>query len=452
MNEDQIKAYIEQNNIRKIKFAFADIDGVLRGKVIHPKKFLDGLQSGYGFCDVVFGWDSSDVCYDNVALTGWQSGYPDKLCRIDLSTLRNVPWQDDIPFFLADFSKPDDNDLPACPRSLLKHIKAQCEEMGFHAEFAQEFEWFNFKETPQSLADKKFTNIEPLTPGMFGYSILRTSENSDFYYDLFDLLTKFNIPIEGLHTETGPGVYEAAILHDEVLAAADKAVLFKTAVKEIAYKHGIIASFMAKWTETLPGCSGHIHQSLWTKDQTKNLFYDANDINKMSDLHKHYLAGQLYCMPHLLPMYAPTINSYKRLVEGAWAPTTITWGVENRTTAIRIINTTENYTRLETRIPGSDTNPYLAMAAALASGLYGIKNKLELNIEPTVGNGYQDKRNGVLWPNLHAAATAMQQSNLAKELFGEGFVEHFTQTRLWEYRQFAKSVTDWELKRYFEII
>ncbi|GGB03444.1 MULTISPECIES: glutamine synthetase family protein [Mucilaginibacter] len=452
MNTEEIKAYIEQNNIQKIKFAFADIDGILRGKVIHPKKFIDGLQSGYGFCDVVFGWDSSDVCYDNVQLTGWQSGYPDKLCRIDLSTLRNVPWQDDIPFFLADFSKPDGNDLPACPRSLLKHVKAQCDEMGYHAEFAQEFEWFNFKETPQTLADKKFTNIEPLTPGMFGYSILRTSENSDFYYDLFNLLTKFNIPIEGLHTETGPGVYEAAILHDEVLAAADKATLFKTAVKEIAYKHGIIASFMAKWTETLPGCSGHIHQSLWTKDQSKNLFYNANDVNKMSDLHKHYLAGQLYCMPYLLPMYAPTINSYKRLVEGAWAPTTITWGVENRTTALRVINTTENYTRLETRIPGSDTNPYLGMAAALASGLYGIKNKLELNIKPTTGNGYQDKRNGVLWPNLHTAATAMQNSDLAKELFGEGFVDHFTQTRLWEYRQFAKSVTDWELKRYFEII
>ncbi|SCW54329.1 glutamine synthetase [Mucilaginibacter sp. NFR10] len=452
MNTEEIKAYIEQNNIQKIKFAFADIDGILRGKVIHPKKFIDGLQSGYGFCDVVFGWDSSDVCYDNVQLTGWQSGYPDKLCRIDLSTLRNVPWQDDIPFFLADFSKPDGNDLPACPRSLLKHVKAQCDEMGYHAEFAQEFEWFNFKETPQTLADKKFTNIEPLTPGMFGYSILRTSENSDFYYDLFNLLTKFNIPIEGLHTETGPGVYEAAILHDEVLAAADKATLFKTAVKEIAYKHGIMASFMAKWTETLPGCSGHIHQSLWTKDQSKNLFYNANDVNKMSDLHKHYLAGQLYCMPYLLPMYAPTINSYKRLVEGAWAPTTITWGVENRTTALRVINTTENYTRLETRIPGSDTNPYLGMAAALASGLYGIKNKLELNIKPTTGNGYQDKRNGVLWPNLHTAATAMQNSDLAKELFGEGFVDHFTQTRLWEYRQFAKSVTDWELKRYFEII
>lgn len=452
MNHEQVITYIKENNITKIKFAFADIDGVLRGKVISTKKFLDGLKTGYGFCDVVFGWDSTDACYDNVPFTGWHTGYPDKLCYIDLSTLRNVPWQDNIPFFLADYSGPHGNTVPADPRSLLKKIVGECKTMGYHAEFAQEFEWFNFKETPQTLQEKGFANMEALTPGMFGYSILRTSQNSPFYDDLFNLLTQFNIPIEGIHTETGPGVYEAAIEHCEVLAAADKAVLFKTAVKEIASKHGITATFMAKWNQDLPGCSGHIHQSLWSDDQSENLFYDGTDPNKMSELHKQYLAGQLYCMPHLLPMYAPTINSYKRLVEGAWAPTTITWGVDNRTTALRVINTSIGYTRLETRIPGSDTNPYLAIAAALASGLYGIKNKLKLNIAQTMGNGYQDKTNGSLHTNLFDAATAMQSSAIAKELFGEGFVNHFTQTRIWEHRQYAKSVSDWELKRYFEII
>jgi glutamine synthetase len=452
MNKQQILSYLKEKGIDKVKFAFADIDGVLRGKVIHHKKFADGLESGYGFCDVVFGWDSSDVCNENIKLTGWHTGYPDQLCRIDLSTFRTIPWQDDIPFFLADFSKADGNDLPACPRSLLKRIANECESMGFHPEFAQEFEWFNFRETPQSLQEKSFTNLESLTPGMFGYSILRTSENDDFYYDLFDLLMKFNVPVEGLHTETGPGVYEAAILHDHVIEAADRAVLLKTAVKEIAYKHGIMASFMAKWNENLPGCGGHVHQSLWNKGKSENLFYDANDINKMSETHKQYLAGQLYCLPYILPMYAPTINSYKRLVEGAWAPTTLTWAVENRTTAFRVINTLPAYTRLETRIPGSDTNPYLAMAAALASGLYGIKNKLSLNISATSGNGYQDNKNGKISANLFDAANIMKDSKVAKELFSDGFVEHFTQTRLWECKQFTKSVTDWELKRYFEII
>lgn len=450
MNKDQIIERLQHE--KQVKFAFADIDGILRGKLIHRDKFLGGLKDGYGFCDVVFGWDSSDALYDNVEVTGWHSGYPDKYCRIDLNTMRNIPWQDNVTFFLADFTQPDGSSLAACPRSLLKRIVAECESMGYHPEFSQEFEWFNFNETPQSLQEKEFTKLNTLTPGMFGYSILRPSQQSAYYYDLFNLLDAFNVPLEGLHTETGPGVYEAAILRDHVLIAADRATLFKTAVKEIASKHGITATFMAKWNAELPGCSGHIHQSLWDKNKTQNLFYGANDAHNMSELHQQYLAGQLYCLPHILPMFAPTINSYKRLVEGAWAPTTVTWGIDNRTTAIRVINDTPDHTRIESRIPGSDTNPYLAMAAALASGLYGIKHKLKLDIPATVGNGYQDKSHGQLVSNLEHAATAMQQSAVAKELFGAEFVQHFTQTRLWEWRQFSKQVTDWELKRYFEII
>lgn len=451
MDKQQVIEFLDQHQIHHIKFAFADIDGILRGKVIHRKKFEAGLEAGYGFCDVVFGWDSSDTCYDNVQVTGWHTGYPDKPCRIDLSTFRQIPWQENIPFFLGDFSGPENEGVP-CPRTLLKNIVADCEAMGYHPEFAQEFEWFNFSETPKSLEAKGYINPEPLTPGMFGYSILRPSQQSEFYYDLVNLLEQFNIPLEGLHTETGPGVYEAAIIHDHALAAADKAILLKNAIKEIASKHGIMVSFMAKWTETLPGCSGHIHQSLWNREQSVNLFRDEDDELKMSEVMKHYVAGQLYCLPHLLPMYAPTVNSYKRLVEGAWAPTTITWGVDNRTAALRVLNHAPEYTRLETRIPGSDSNPYLAIAAALASGLYGIKHKLPLNIPPVQGNGYEDKSNGVIAPNLFEAATAMRNSAVAKELFGETFVDHFTNTRIWEWRQFNKHVTDWEIKRYFEII
>src|SRR5258705_763128 len=181
-----------------------------------------------------------------------------------------------------------------------------------------------------------------------------------------------------MRTETGPGTYEAAIVYADILEAADRAVLFKTAVKEIAYRHGILASFMAKINENLPGCGGHVHQSLWDKTGKKNLFFDEKDKMKMSDLAKNYLAGQLYCLPHILPMFAPTINSYKRLVEGAWAPTTLTWGMDNRTVALRVLAGSAKSCRLETRVIGSDVNPYLAMAASLASRLYGIKNNLKL--------------------------------------------------------------------------
>ena len=157
-------------------------------------------------------------------------------------------------------------------------------------------------------------------------------------------------------------------------------------------------------------------------------------------------------MPHILPMYAPTINSYKRLVEGAWAPTTLTWAIDNRTTALRVLTVSSNSTRLETRVVGSDANPYLAMAASLASGLYGIKKKLKLKTPPTSGSGYADTKNGTLPRNLWDATQAMKSSSLSKELFGEDFVKHFTGTREWEWRQYSKVVTDWELKRYFEII
>jgi glutamine synthetase len=452
MDTQQIREYLDRHDGQKIKFAFADIDGVLRGKIIHRKKFLDGLAEGYGFCDVVFGWDSADMPYDNVKLTGWHSGYPDAPAYIDLATFRTVPWEDNILFFLADFSGSGADGVPACPRSLLKRIVKQCADLGFHAEYAQEFEWFNFRETPHSLQEKDFRNMQALTPGMFGYSLLRPSAESDFFHSLFDQLTAFDITIEGLHTETGPGVYEAAIEHDEVLRAADKAVLFKTSVKEIAYRHGLVATFMAKWNADLPGCSGHIHQSLWTPDRRQNLFYDESDPNKMSSLMRQFMAGQLHCLPHILPMFAPTVNSYKRLVEGAWAPTTLTWSVGNRTTALRILNDTYDHTRVEHRVAGADSNPYLAIAAALASGLYGIRHQLELTTEATQGNGYADKKNGVLPANLWEATQAMKTSPLAVELFGEGFTEHFVATREWEWRQYVRQVSDWELRRYFEII
>jgi glutamine synthetase len=443
---------LTEQNAEKVKLAIVDIDGILRGKVISFEKFKSIVENGFGFCDVVFGWDASDLAYDNAGITGWHTGYPDAIASVDLNTFRQVPWENNLPFFLADFRDAGGNDLPCCPRNLLKKIARQSTKAGYIPFFSQEFEWFNFIDNMDELYSNKFSTLKPMTHGMFGYSILRASQKSSFFHDLFDFLKKFSVPLEGIHTETGPGVYEAAILYSEVLEAADRAVLFKSSVKEIAHRHGLTASFMAKWNENLPGCSGHVHQSLWSKDKKHNLFYDQKTKTKMSPVFESYLAGQLYCLPFILPMYAPTINSYKRLVEGAWAPTTLTWGIDNRTTALRVLPAGLSSARLETRVVGSDANPYLAMAACLASGLYGIKNKLTLKVAETKGNGYANKTNGVLPGNLSAATQAMKNADVANELFGEEFVSHFCATREWEWRQFSKTVTDWELKRYFEII
>ena len=448
MNKNEIIEYVKQHPSGKVKIAFTDIDGILRGKYISTGKFLSVCESTTGFCDVIFGWDAGDVAYDNSQFTGWHTGYPDAPAKIDLTAFRKIPWENDVPFFIGDFIDAEGQPSAVCPRQLLKKVLAEAEALGYTPFFSQEFEWYNFAESPQSANEKGFRNLLPLTPGMFGYSVLRSTLKNSFFSDLFAHLKKFDVPLEGLHTETGPGTYEAAITHSGVLEAADRAVLFKTAVKEIAYKHDIMASFMAKINENLPGCGGHVHQSLWKKDE--NVFYDVRE--KASEVMKQYIAGQLFCLPHILPMFAPTINSYKRLVEGAWAPTTITWGFDNRTVALRVLAGSKNSCRLETRVVGADVNPYLAMAACLASGLYGIKNKLELKQPATVGNGYRDYSNGTLPHTLAEATSAMKSSSMSREIFGEGFVEHFVATREWEWKQHLKAVTDWEYKRYFEII
>ncbi|HEV3412173.1 MAG TPA: glutamine synthetase family protein [Puia sp.] len=441
---DDLLHELELAGTEKVKLAITDIDGVLRGKVIGFDKFKSIVDKGFGFCDVVFGWDAGDQAYDNGAFTGWHTGYPDALAVVDVDTMRRVPWEAGLPFFLADFG------APVCPRGLLKKVVRQAKEEGYTAYFSQEFEWFNFIASSDDPARRSFASLKPMTQGMFGYSILRASQGSAYFHALFDELKKFGVPLEGLHTETGPGVYEAAILYSEVMEAADRAVLFKSGVKEIAYRHGVLPTFMAKVSETLPGCSGHVHQSLW-RDGV-NLFHDPSAASGMSQLMESYMAGQLYCLPDILPMVAPTVNSYKRLVEGAWAPTTPTWAVDNRTTALRALPGSPSSTRLETRVVGSDANPYLAMAACLAAGLYGVRKGLRLTVPATKGSGYADKSNGVLPRNLWDATQAMKVSPLARELFGEAFTDHFVRTREWEWRQFGQVVTDWELKRYFEII
>ncbi len=441
---------IRRSEHQKIKVAVTDIDGVLRGKYVNKEKFLSAAENGLGFCNVVFGWDSGDVCYDNATYTGWHTGYPDALAKIDLGTARKIPWENNLPFFLGNFEKSDGQPLEICPRQLLKKIIARAAKAGFTANCSMEFEWFNFRETSQSIAEKKFTSLNPLTPGMFGYSILRASQNQPYFSALMDELRAFGVPIEGLHTETGPGVFEAAILYSDALEAADRAALFKTGVKEIANRFGIMPSFMAKWNSHLPGCSGHVHQSLWRGG--KNIFHDEKDPLKMSKTFKSYVAGQMRCLPEILPFFAPTVNSYKRLVDGFWAPTKVTWGVDNRTTALRAISGTAKSTRLETRVPGSDANPYLVLAAAIASGLYGVEKNLSLSAAPIQGSAYLDKNAERLPRNLYEATMRLSESKIAREIFGDAFVEHLVQTRLWEWRQFQDSVTNWELQRYFEII
>ncbi|MFQ6022125.1 MAG: glutamine synthetase family protein [Acidiferrobacterales bacterium] len=443
------KTIVEQRNLSHVKVGVFDIDGVLRGKYMSREKFFSALEKGFGFCDVVLGWDSYDQLYDNVTFTGWHTGYPDAPVRILPESCRPLPFEGDMLFFLGEFAPPAES---LCPRGVLTRVLEKTRTMGLESYGAFEYEFFLFEETPHSVREKKYRDLKPLAPGFFGYSVLRNSAYAEFYHALLSICEQMDFGLEGLHEETGPGVLEASIAVDEAEAAADKAALFKTFTKVVAQRNNLIATFMAKWSPDWPGQSGHIHMSL--KDmQGQAVFHDPKQPHNMTEIQRHFVAGQQRLMPELLAMIAPTINSFTRLIPGFWAPTEASWGIDNRTCALRVIPGSAKAQRVEYRIAAADANPYIALAAALASGLYGIEQKLEP--EPAVeGNAYEKKfpKRLQLPATLWEAAQRLKASKMAREWFGDAFVDHYAATREWEEREFRKHITDWEMERYFEII
>jgi glutamine synthetase len=452
MDKKQLKELFEKRGIRRVKLGGFDVDGLLRGKFVSLEKFWSAVEKGFGFCDVIFGWDSADVLYDNAELTGWHTGYPDTLAKVDLDTFRVLPSEPNTANFLVDFWRDPETPHPACPRNLLKTVTARARKAGYAPHFAVEFEFWVFRESPHSLREKGFRNLTPISPGMFGYSWVREGQHADLLEDVLEQMAGYDIEIEGLHTETGPGVYEAAIRHDDPVKAADMGQLFKTTMKVFCARHGLSVTFMAKWNAAMPGSSGHLHQSLFDKDDKNNLFADASSEHGLSALGSHYLAGLLALSPDLTAIYSPTINSYKRYVPGMWAPLCATWAVENRTCSIRVINGPgTSAARVEFRQTAADINTYSAMAACLASGLHGVERSLPL--PPHSRGDASTADESLRFPATLAAAThKLAQSQIARQVLPEAFIQHYVRTREWEVRQHAKSVSEWELERYFESI
>jgi glutamine synthetase len=443
---------IEERNLTHVKVGLFDIDGVMRGKYLNKEKFYSALDNGFAFCDVVLGWDCNDQLYENpgVKYTGWHTGYPDAPVRIVVDSCRDIQNEPNMLLFLVEFA---DKAAALCPRNLLQRVKDKASNMGFDAFSAFEYEFFLFNETPDSVREKGYQNLKPFTPGFFGYSMLRNSVHAPLHESFLKMAEIMDFPIEGLHTETGPGVMEAAITYDESMKAADKAALFKTYTKIWAQQNGLMATFMAKWSNDYPGQSGHIHLSLRDKKSNKSVFYDEKAPHHMSKKQRQFIAGQQRLMPELLAMIAPTVNAYSRMIPGFWAPTHATWGAENRTTALRVISGSDKSQRVEYRLGAADANPYIALAAALGSGLYGVEHELEPE-EAIEGNAYSLTHSAALAlpKSLAGAADRLIASDAARDLFGDAFVEHFAATRHWEENEYRKHISDWELKRYFEII
>ena len=445
-----VQQIVEERGLTHVKVGLFDMDGVMLGKYMSRKKFFSALEQGFSFCDVILGWDSKDKLYDNTKYTGWHTGYPDALVKIVPESCRELVFEDNQLLFIAEFDGPAEK---LCPRALLRRIIQKAATMGFDPLAALEYEFFMFDETPDSVRAKGFRNLKTITPDFFGYSMIRNSVHAELYHQILNMGEVMDFPIESLHTETGPGVIEAAITVDHAEAAGDKAALFKTCMKILAQRNNMMATFMAKWSPNYPGQSGHIHVSLRHKDGSGSAFYDPSKPYHMSQIQHHFLAGQQKLMPEFLAMFSPTVNSYTRLIPGFWAPTDATWGVENRTTALRLIPGNDKSQRIEYRLGSADANPYLALAAAIGSGLYGILHEMEL--EPEIkGNAYEQQHHETLAlpRTLWDAAQRLKHSEAANDLFGIDFVEHFVATREWEEREFRRHITDWELDRYFEII
>jgi len=440
------------------------------------EKFLAAVSPGFGFCSVIFGWDIHDTVYSQELLISTRAnGYRDILASIDLSTFRRIPWEDNIPFFLVSFLDPETQEpICVCPRGVVKKVVQRAQSQGWEPIAGCEYEYFQFKETPNTVAEKRFTDLQPLTSGMHGYSLLRTQLNTEYFHDIFDKSVGFKVPIEGHHTETGPGVYETALAYAPALRMADNAILFKFLAKSVGLKHGIIPSFMAKPWGNLPGCSGHIHVSLRGADG-KNVFAVSNselqtgregaaynDTRFMSQIGEWFLAGVLDGLPDIMPTLVPTINGYKRLVGGEafWAPNAVTYGYDSRGASVRIISPPSvppSATRLEIRVPGADMNPFFALSAIFSLGLRGIEKQLKLTVPPISLMTSEDKKTGkvTMLPQSLEEATArmMKPNSIAREdaVFGNDFVDHFGGTREHEVRLWNAAVTNWEVERYLEL-
>ncbi|KAI9823427.1 MAG: hypothetical protein M1832_002437 [Thelocarpon impressellum] len=475
MTLETIKELLQ--NDTKIKVAGIDVDGVLRGKLMSKKKFLSVADDGFGFCSVLFGWDMHDqTYYKELKISNAENGYRDVIAVPDLDSFRRIPWEDDVPFFLVSFLEPDTREpVVACPRGLLKKALDKLEAKGIQAMAGAEYEFFQFRvptPSPASqegassaarfLRENPVNGLPPLTEGMFGYSLTRPIHNQDYYYGIFEACERFNCHIEGWHTESGPGVFEAALAFGEIRDMADRASLFKYVVKSLGSKHGITPCFMAKPREGLPGNSGHIHISL-VEVSGANLFHRSTpdpsppypDLAHLSDTGRHFLAGILDGLPDVMPLLAPTVNSYKRLVENFWAPVTVSWGLEHRAASIRLIappTASPKATRFEVRVAGADANPSYVLAAILALGWRGVAAKLTIPVPP-LGKGEEGGQGARLARSLsEATARFMRPESVAREVFGDAFVEHFGGTREHEVKLWDEAVTDWEVRRYIETV
>jgi glutamine synthetase len=447
---DTLKQEVGAGSIDTVVVAMTDMAGQLIGKRFQAGYFLDSAHQETHGCNYLLANDIAMEPVPGYAAASWNQGYGDFVLKPDLATLRSIPWLAGTALVLADvLDHHDHSPVPHSPRAVLKRQLARLEAAKMRACFASELEFYLFDESYEAIHAKAYR--EPKTAGYYiqDYHVFQTTKEEPVMRAVRNGLEAAGIPVECSKGEWGPGQEEINVRYADALAMADRHVIVKNAIKEIAHAQGKAVTFMAKWRYDLAGSSSHIHSSLWDAAGTRALFADASGEHGMSALMRHYLAGQLAYARDLTFFLAPCINSYKRFQVSTFAPTRAIWSVDNRTAGFRLCGEHSPAIRVECRIGGADLNPYLAFAALLAAGLAGIEQKLDPG-PAFVGDAYRGKRLREIPATLREATATLRTSKMLRAAFGDTVIDHYVHAAEWEQFEYDRRVTDWELKRGFE--
>ena len=437
----ELEKAVGDGSIDTVVVAFTDMQGRLMGKRLHGEFFLEGQIAEHGAegCNYLLALDMEMDPIPGYQIASWERGYGDFSLMPDMATLRHIPWLEATALVLCDVGWHDGTPVNPSPRQVLKRQVESAVELGYEPMFGSELEFYLLKESFEEAHAKHYRDLTPSVPYILDYHILATTYDEPLIRQIRNGMQGAGIPVETSKGEAWPGQQEINFRFAEAVTMADNHTIYKNGAKEIAHLNGCSITFMAKPDHTWIGNSCHIHSSLWR--DAENAFAGE------SDVFKHYLAGQIACLRELAVFLAPTINSYKRFAAGSWAPTTLAWGHDNRTCGFRIVGH-GGALRAETRIPGGDANPYLAFAALLAAGIYGIENELELppGLE---GNAYES--DAERFPHsLREAIDALEKGTMARAALGDDVVDHYLNYARTEQRLFDEAVTCYERERMFE--
>ena len=442
----QLHELIAAGKVDTVIVAFADMQGRLTGKRVAARLFMEEVaKHGVECCNYLLAVDVDMNTVDGYAMSSWDTGYGDMVMTPDFATLRRIPWLPGTALVMADLSWEDGSPVTAAPRSILARQIIRLAERGLVPYVGTELEFMVFDNTYREAWSLGYRGLTPATDYNVDYAMLASTRLEPLLRDIRLGMIGAGMYCEGVKGECNLGQQEIAFRYDRALVTCDNHTIYKNGAKEIADKHGKSLTFMAKFDER-EGNSCHIHISVRDADGSA-VFADQGTEHGMSELFRTFIAGQLATLRELTMFYGPNINSYKRFVDGSFAPTAVAWGLDNRTCALRVVGHGSGM-RMECRAPGGDVNQYLAVAALIAGGLHGIEQKLELP-EPLSGNAY-DSGGERLPTTLAEAADLFSSSRVAREAFGDDVVEHYLNNARVELAAFNSAVTDWERVRGFE--